>query len=349
MGVDIEGQRLGDADRIGDLDGAALGKAGGDHILREIARDIGGRTIDLGRVLAAERAAAMGRRAAIGVDDDLAAGQAGVPVRTTDFEAAGRVDVIDGLVRQQLGRDHLGHHILHIGLELGFLLTLIIALGVLGRNDDGSAGDRRAAFVAERHLTLGIRLQEGRGLRMAIGRHRFQDLVAVIEGRGHQVGRVIGGIAEHDTLVARAFILVATGVDALRDMRALGMEIIFEAEAFPVEAFLLIADALHRFAHGAFDLFLRARRPLAILIDALAPDFAGQDDELGRGQRFAGDARFGVLGQEKVDDRVGNLVGDLVGMAFGHGFGSEEVIRTHGCSSLMLCLRIKKSLCAGTP
>ena len=42
-------------------------------------------------------------RAAIGVDDDLAAGQAGVAVGPADLEAAGRVDVIDGLVAEQLG------------------------------------------------------------------------------------------------------------------------------------------------------------------------------------------------------------------------------------------------------
>jgi hypothetical protein len=61
-------------------------------------------------------------------------------------------------------------------------------------------------------------------------------------------------------------------------------------------------------------------------MNALAADFAGQHDKLGRRQRFAGDARFGILGQEQIDDRVGNLVGHLVGMAFGNAFGGEEII-----------------------
>jgi hypothetical protein len=56
--VDIDRQRLGDADRIGQLDGAALGQARRDDILGDSAR-IGGRAVDLGRVLAAERAAAV--------------------------------------------------------------------------------------------------------------------------------------------------------------------------------------------------------------------------------------------------------------------------------------------------
>ena len=74
--VDIDRQRLGDADGVGELDGAALGEAGGDDVLGEVARGIGGRAVDLGRVLAGEGAAAVRGGAAIGVDDDLAAGQA---------------------------------------------------------------------------------------------------------------------------------------------------------------------------------------------------------------------------------------------------------------------------------
>lgn len=57
--VDIDRQRLGDADRVGDLDRAAVGKTGGDDVLGKIAGGIGGRTVDLRRVLAGECAAAM--------------------------------------------------------------------------------------------------------------------------------------------------------------------------------------------------------------------------------------------------------------------------------------------------
>src|SRR3546814_2635587 len=47
--VDIDRQRLGDADRVGELDRATAREPGGDDILREIARDISGRAVDLGR------------------------------------------------------------------------------------------------------------------------------------------------------------------------------------------------------------------------------------------------------------------------------------------------------------
>ena len=93
--VDIDRQRLGDADGVAELDRAAIGEAGGDDVLGEVARGIGGRAVDLGGVLAREGAAAMRGRAAIGVDDDLAAGEAGVAIGPADDELAGRVDVPD--------------------------------------------------------------------------------------------------------------------------------------------------------------------------------------------------------------------------------------------------------------
>ena len=140
-------------------------------------------------------------------------------------------------------------------------------------------------------------------------------------------GRLVAGEAEHDALVARAFVLVLAGIDALRDVRRLRMEVIGEIEAVPVEAFLLVADALHHIANGLLDLFADARRPIAVLVhDPFAADFAGQDDAIGRGHRLAGDARLWVLREEQIDNGIGNLVGDLVGMTFGHGFGREQII-----------------------
>src|SRR4051812_3981837 len=52
--IDVERQRLRDADRIGKLDRATLGKTGGDDVFGEIAGDIGRGAIDLCRILAAE-------------------------------------------------------------------------------------------------------------------------------------------------------------------------------------------------------------------------------------------------------------------------------------------------------
>src|SRR6476469_9601836 len=75
--VDVERQGLGHPDRIGALARAA-------------ARE--------------PRGAAARSEAAVGGDDDLAAGHAGVSVRTANLKRARRIDVIDGLVAEELGR-----------------------------------------------------------------------------------------------------------------------------------------------------------------------------------------------------------------------------------------------------
>ena len=61
------------ADGVGELDLAARGQAGRDDILGHPARRVRRRAVDLGRVLAAEGAAAVAGHTAVGVDDDLAA------------------------------------------------------------------------------------------------------------------------------------------------------------------------------------------------------------------------------------------------------------------------------------
>ena len=91
-GLDVEPDRRRLADRVGDLHLEPVGETGGDGVLRDPAHRVGGRAVDLRRVLAAERATAVTGGAAVGVDDDLAAGESGVALRAADLEAAGRVD-----------------------------------------------------------------------------------------------------------------------------------------------------------------------------------------------------------------------------------------------------------------
>ena len=93
VGLDEERERLGDADGVRELHERALAQARLDDRLGHPAARVGGRAVDLGRVLAREGAAAVGAPAAVGVDDDLAAGEAGIALRAADDELARRVDV----------------------------------------------------------------------------------------------------------------------------------------------------------------------------------------------------------------------------------------------------------------
>ena len=205
MGVDIDRERLGDADGVAELDRAALGEAGGDDVLGEIAGGIGGGAVDLGRILAREGAAAMGRRAAIGVDDDLAPGEAAIAVGTADHEAAGRIDV------ELLLRAHpaLGQHVQHMGPHDLAHLGLLEIGAMLGRDHDRGRPDRLAVDILQGDLALGVGPEAGLGAGMAGLGQGAQDLMGVIDRRRHELRRLAAGIAEHDALVAGALVLVA--------------------------------------------------------------------------------------------------------------------------------------------
>merc|ERR1719261_535065 len=81
VGLDEEGERLGDADRVGELNESALREAALHDGLGHLPADVRRRAVDLRRVLAGEGAAAVRAPAAVSVDDDLAAGEAGIALR----------------------------------------------------------------------------------------------------------------------------------------------------------------------------------------------------------------------------------------------------------------------------
>ena len=101
IGVDHDGDGLRDADGVGQLDLAAVGKSCGDHVLGRVAGHVAGGAVHLGGILAREGAAAVAGISAVGVDDDLAAGETGVPVGAADDEASGRIDEISGIIVYQ--------------------------------------------------------------------------------------------------------------------------------------------------------------------------------------------------------------------------------------------------------
>ena len=100
-GVDRYRRRQCHADGVGHLNFTTLGQAGSDDILGDIAPGVGRAAIYFGWILAGEGATAMARHAAVGVDDDLAAGQAAVAHRAPNHEVTGRVDVVLGVGVQQ--------------------------------------------------------------------------------------------------------------------------------------------------------------------------------------------------------------------------------------------------------
>jgi hypothetical protein len=122
-------------------------------------------------------------------------------------------------------------------------------------------------------------------------------------------------------------VVVAGVVHALGDVVGLLVVGHQHRAAFVVDAVVgvVVADALDGVA-----------RDLDVVDMRVGGDLAGQHDQTGVGQGFGGNARFGVLLEDRVQDRIGDLVGDFVGMAFRDGFGSkEEIIVGHSGKSLI--------------
>src|SRR5439155_27319272 len=85
---------------------------------------------------------------------------------------------------------------------------------------------------------------------------------------------------------------------------------------FAVEAELaaVVADLVDRAADDFLKVDVRARR-----------DLAGDHREAGGDQRFAGDAADRVLGEDGVENGIGDLIGDFVRVSFGDRLGREKM------------------------
>jgi hypothetical protein len=76
--LDQHGHRPRDTDGVRHLHLDAVRESGGDDVAGHVARRVRRRAVHLGRILAGERAAAVPGEPAVGVDDDLPAGEARV-------------------------------------------------------------------------------------------------------------------------------------------------------------------------------------------------------------------------------------------------------------------------------
>src|SRR5579884_674442 len=151
--LEVHAQRVRHADRVGDLHLEAVGQARGHDVLRHVARGVGGRAIHLRRVLAAEGAATVAGHAAIGIDDDLAAGQPGVAHGPADHKATGGVHVVlGGAVEELGGHDRLDHVLADVALDL----LPAHARVVLRRDDHRVHALGPAVLVLDRYLALAV-------------------------------------------------------------------------------------------------------------------------------------------------------------------------------------------------
>lgn len=305
VSIDVDGERVGDTNGVGELDADTVAEVVGHEGLGDPAGGVGGGTVDLGAVLAGEGTASVGAPTSVGVDDDLSAGEAGVTVGSADDEAAGGVDVVDGLLIEVLGGDDGLDDVLH-----DVLVNLLVGdVGlVLGGDDDGvdADGDHAAVLllVLDGDLGLTIGAQPLEGSVLANVGETLAEAGGEEVGEGHELGGLIGGVAEHDALVTSADLLDAlVEVDALGDIGALLLDGDDDVAGVAVDA--LVGGGVADVADGGTDDVLE--------IDlGVGGDLTEDHDHAGLGGGLAGDLGLGVLGEAGVEDGIGNLIAELV-------------------------------------
>lgn len=113
---------------------------------------------------------------AVGVDDDLAAGEARVAVRSADDELAGRIDVPLAII----GDLQFAERFADIWFDdRADLLGIPAVIEVLGRKHDRRHFRRLAVDVAHGHLALGVGAELGdfTVALLASDSEQLQDLV----------------------------------------------------------------------------------------------------------------------------------------------------------------------------
>ncbi|MNZ56764.1 hypothetical protein D3C78_747170 [compost metagenome] len=222
-----------------------------------------------------------------------------------------------GVLVQQFGRQHvLDDQLHHAFAQVGVLHVRV----VLGGQHDGVDADHAAVFITAGDLGLGVRAQPGQQARLAGFGLALHQTVGEADRRRHQHVGFVAGIAEHQALVAGALIFGLGAVDTLVDVGGLLANDVEDAAGGAIETDVgaVVADVDDDLAHQLFQ-----------VDPGGGGDFTGDDGDTGLDQGFAGDAGVLVLGNDGVEDGIGDLVGNLVRMAFGHGFGGKQGVFAH--------------------
>ena len=148
------------------------------------------------------------------------------------------------------------------------------------------------------------------------------------DGHGHQLWRLIAGVAEHHALVPGAVLQlgVLAGLVLQRLVHAHGnvpgllVDVGNDAAGIAVKAVLgpVITDIADDFSGNFGDIHI-----------ALGADLAHDVDKAGGYRGLAGHTAHGILLQNGVQHRVGDLVADLIGMSFRNGLGCKQIVAHH--------------------
>lgn len=305
VGLDEEREGLSNTNGVRELDERTAGQLGVHERLGDPARKVGSGTVDLGVVLSGESTTSVGTPTTVGVDNDLTASKTSVTLGSSNDEETRGLDVVDGLVVEQVGGDDLLDDLL---LDLLAELLGGDGLAVLCRDDDGvdTLGDDGTAvvLVLDGDLGLGVGSQPWKGAVVTGVLHGLVELVGEEEGEGQELGGLVGGIAEHDALVTSTELLKGLlVVKTLSDIGRLLLNGNEDVASLVVETLVgrVVADVLDGLADD-----------LLVVEVGLGGDLTEDHDHTGLGGGLAGDLGEGVLLQAGIENGVRDLIADLV-------------------------------------
>mmetsp|Transcript_26068 Transcript_26068/g.55860 ORF Transcript_26068/g.55860 Transcript_26068/m.55860 type:complete len:308 (-) Transcript_26068:157-1080(-) len=307
---------MADSDGVGQLHESALAQSGCDQGLGDPAGGVGRGPIDLGGVLSTEGASPVCAPSTVGIDDDFSSRQTGIPVRSSDHESSGWVEVVNGVLVQVFFGDDLLDDVFH---EIARDLFLGDVLRMLARNNDrvNTLGDRDTLlvqFVLAGDLCFGIGSDPVAGSVLA----NLGDLRSELGGQHvrqrHKGFRLVRGITKHDSLIAGAEIFHLLRVDRLGNVRRLFLDGHNDVAGLIIKALggIVVSDVLNGIADD-----------LLVVDGGRGSDFSENHDHSRLAAGLASDTGCLVSGQASVQNGIRNLIGKLVGMSFIDGLGSE--------------------------
>ena len=222
--------------------------------------------------------------------------------------------MVDGLVVEVLGGDGLLDDLVKD------LLAEVLGgdvVGVLGGDDDGVDADGDdstvVVLVLNSDLGLGVGSQPRQRAVAAGSRHGSVELVGEGESEGEELGGLVGGITEHDTLVTSTEALESLlVVQTLGNIGRLLLNSNEQVEGLVVETLggVIVTDVLD----GVTD-------DLLVVNLGLGGDFTENHDHTSLGGSLASNLGEGVLSQAGVEDGIGDLIGNLIGVTLTDGLG----------------------------
>ena len=181
---------------------------------------------------------------------------------------------------------------------------------------------RPAVDIMHGDLRFGVRAQPGQP---AVAGHfalPLHQTVRIMDGRRHEIGGFVAGVAEHQALVACAQVqmIVARMIDRLGDLWTLLVVSNHDRATFVIDAVVavVVADASDGVA-----------RNLDVIDRGAAADFAGEQHKAGVAQGFGGHARRRILLEQGIENRVRDLVRHFVGMSLGDRLRGEKEFSSH--------------------